>query len=410
MARPSLEIGTYGDISCKQQANGSWRAHARYRGSDGVTRPLHRFGPTERKAISSLKKALGEALSSSGVSRSAEARVRFAAVAQMWIDRIKRDNVGTTYDRYRGRLDKHILPAMGNLYIQECTPARIKRVLEALRHRGMATATIQGIRTVISGVLQEAVDLEVVHQNSVRHMARLASSRRNRKKASFDSAQLTDFLARVDGDTRARRADMPDFLRVLFGTGARFGEVLAIRWGDLNLGDVPVRLVLADGSQETVPAHSAWINGNLVHVTGQGVVRHEGKTATSVGVLALPDVLWEMLVERRPAVARPETPVFPSATGGWRGPSNVQRTVRLLRDRIGYRDFTLRVGRRTVATALDAAGHTAREVAGQLRHSRPSTTQDVYMSRVTASPALALSLDKLLAPAAPKAMPSARQI
>jgi len=40
---------------------------------------------------------------------------------------------------------------------------------------------------------------------------------------------------------------------------------------------------------------------------------------------------------------------------------------------------TFRTFRRSVATILDAAGLTAREIADQLGHSTVSTTQDVYL-------------------------------
>ncbi|MET7280065.1 tyrosine-type recombinase/integrase [Kribbella sp. NPDC005582] len=49
--------------------------------------------------------------------------------------------------------------------------------------------------------------------------------------------------------------------------------------------------------------------------------------------------------------------------------------------------------RKTTATALDAAGHTARQVADQLGQTKISITQDVYMGRKVANPAAAEALD-----------------
>ncbi|WP_433266229.1 tyrosine-type recombinase/integrase [Actinosynnema sp. CS-041913] len=50
-------------------------------------------------------------------------------------------------------------------------------------------------------------------------------------------------------------------------------------------------------------------------------------------------------------------------------------------ERAGYEWVTFRTFRRTVATLLDEAGLTARQIADILGHSRPSMTQDVYMAR-----------------------------
>ncbi|PSL56551.1 phage integrase family protein [Saccharothrix carnea] len=47
--------------------------------------------------------------------------------------------------------------------------------------------------------------------------------------------------------------------------------------------------------------------------------------------------------------------------------------------------MTFRTFRRSVATILDEAGLTARQIADQLGHSKVSTTQDVYMARKVTS-------------------------
>ena len=52
--------------------------------------------------------------------------------------------------------------------------------------------------------------------------------------------------------------------------------------------------------------------------------------------------------------------------------------------------------RKTTATILDEAGHSARQVADQLGHSKPSMTQDVYMARKVANPAAAEALERAL--------------
>lgn len=50
--------------------------------------------------------------------------------------------------------------------------------------------------------------------------------------------------------------------------------------------------------------------------------------------------------------------------------------------------------RKTTATILDEAGHSARQIADQLGHARPSMTQDVYMGRRSRNPAAAKSLEQ----------------
>jgi integrase len=67
--------------------------------------------------------------------------------------------------------------------------------------------------------------------------------------------------------------------------------------------------------------------------------------------------------------------------GGFRDPANVRRELREARGEEALAWITSHSFRKTTATILDEAALSARLVADQLGHARPSMTQDVYMSR-----------------------------
>jgi integrase len=77
--------------------------------------------------------------------------------------------------------------------------------------------------------------------------------------------------------------------------------------------------------------------------------------------------------------------IFPSPLGQIRDRSNTTGDLRRAFDRAGYPWVTSHTLRKTVATRLDDAGLSARQIADQLGHARPSLTQDVYMGRKVAS-------------------------
>lgn len=54
--------------------------------------------------------------------------------------------------------------------------------------------------------------------------------------------------------------------------------------------------------------------------------------------------------------------------------------------------------RKTVATALDHSGLSAREIADYLGHENPSLTQDVYMAKSTGGTKAAKALDVMIVP------------
>ncbi|WP_267884885.1 tyrosine-type recombinase/integrase [Jiangella alkaliphila] len=79
-----------------------------------------------------------------------------------------------------------------------------------------------------------------------------------------------------------------------------------------------------------------------------------------------------------------------------RDPSNVRKVLRQVRGDGALAWITSHAFRKTTATVLDDAGQSARQVADQLGHSRPSMTQDVYMARRVLNPTAAGLLDDAL--------------
>lgn len=396
-ARPPLPLGTWGTIRTYGRVDGrwipkasittgakidGWRAMTNYRGHDGRTRQVERTGTSEAMARRSLHDTLAKQASRQ---TTLSAGSRFKDAATLYLDQIQTRRSDTTYDRYKGRLDKHVLPSIGHLLLRECTVGKLEKFMVDLEHRKVAANTRRGIRTVLSGVMQYAIRNEIVDHNPVRDLSDIEGTAK--KPVAMTAEQLSDFLAKLDTDKAAARADLPDFIRFLFGTGVRFGEALAARWRDLNLTNEPITI-----DDQQIPPRSVWINGNIVAVAGKGLVRHDGKTFKANRVIRLPGYLYTLLLVRKPLDAHENEPVFPSGTLGWRHPSNMQRSVRRMRERIKYLDFTTHVGRKTVATILDMSGQTAREIADQLGHANPSMTQNVYMGRGVQNPTAAAAL------------------
>ncbi|SFO60421.1 Phage integrase family protein [Geodermatophilus obscurus] len=86
--------------------------------------------------------------------------------------------------------------------------------------------------------------------------------------------------------------------------------------------------------------------------------------------------------------------LFRSPQGRLRDPNNTSGDLRAALDRADFDWVTSHVFRKTVATRLDEAGLSARQIADHLGHTRPSLTQDVYMGRRLASPEAAAALQR----------------
>jgi integrase len=94
--------------------------------------------------------------------------------------------------------------------------------------------------------------------------------------------------------------------------------------------------------------------------------------------------------------ARLDQPLFPDVNGGFRDPANVRRELRDAPGEDTLAWITLHTFRKTATTFLDEAALSARLVAEQLDHSRPSMTQDAYLARRAVDSQAALALETAL--------------
>jgi integrase len=135
------------------------------------------------------------------------------------------------------------------------------------------------------------------------------------------------------------------------------------------------------------------ITSTLVRVKGEGLLRKSTKSRAGERTLPLPVSAVAMLRQRFMAGARLDQPLFPDVLGGFRDPANVRRELREARGKETLAWITSHTFRKTAATILDEAALSARLVADQLGHSRPSMTQDVYLARRAVDSQAAVALE-----------------
>jgi integrase len=364
MPRPPLDIGTYGSIRCYQTASG-WRATTKFRDYDGQTRPVERRGKTKAVAERNLKKALTERKGPRGDSLTPDTRFKEAlalwlAKFQKMVDMGKRSP--SSLDTYRSVLDRHVLKGLGELRIREMTVARIDAFLGAV-WRSVGVDTAKTARSVISGALRIAVRDKALDTNPVRDTDPLESGRKKSPRALTLEERLL-WLEMLESDEQAVKRDLPDLSRFMMATGVRIGEALAVYWEDVD-----------------IEAGTVAVNYTVIRVKGVGLIRKSTKTEAGERTLPLPNWALDMLKRRHATTRFPNGPIFPSALGGLRDPSNTRRDLRKARGGEEFAWVTSHVFRKTAATILDEAGLTPRLVADQLGHARPSMTQDVYFAR-----------------------------
>lgn len=408
MAGKPLDPGTHGDIwTTRITADGAkperWKAGCRYRHHNGQTQQLVRRGTSERAAKTKLRADIAD-LSPAGTTKLTGAS-RFHEAAAIYLNKVLDKRKGTTYDTKASYMKNWVLPGLGELRLRECTAARLNNFFESLAAATSAKGTPlapnsrRAIRKVVRGVMQVAILHEVLDRNPVDNIDDIEGGTL-KKPHAYTADRTALFFAELDADTIAKKSGLALLLKFLFLTGCRIGEAYALRWRDVNLDDKPVTVMDPVAGEETLPPHSLWINGNIVRVTGKGLLRHEGKTFASKRVIApLPGLAYDLLFLHKPINADPDAPVFPNSIGTWRDPQNTQKRIQGVRERIGFEDYTSHVSRKTLGTGMDDAGFTARQIADILGKQSVRDTQETYMGRNLPNPAAAAAVDKLYGPA-----------
>ncbi len=381
MARPPLPLGTHGNIWVVKRGS-RYLARCRYRDMDGTTRYLERVGASKTVANRKLQDALRSFRGPTDEPLRPEHR--FERAAELWLVKVDAEVADdaladTTADRYRQRLDSIVLPAIGQLQLCECTVGRMDSFFARLAEQGLSAETRRGVRTVVSGVLRQAVLHEALAANPLRELSRIRG--KPSKPRALTQEERRRWLQFLASDAPAVRRDLHDLSLFMLGTGVRIGEALAVRERDIDLEGVPVD---DDGQIRLVPI--AAITGNIVYVKGKGLVRHEGKTETSLRIVPLPRFVSEMLAARERNGA--EAPVFSARrqdTGEptWKSPHNVTKYIRDAREAAGLTfKLTSHIYRRTAATIWNDAGVLSDRQVGDLTgHKKIATLKNIYIGR-----------------------------
>jgi integrase len=387
VGRKPLPIGTWGLIRTHpvgEDASGRplrVRAVANYRDFDGITRRVEASGRTATAATQNLRTSL-QNRAAAGQRGELTAMSRFADAADLWLSKVEdlvrdgRRSPGTV-ETYRRQLKNHVLPAMGEVRLGEATTPLVDRVIARIKVK-VSASTAKSCRSVISGVMSLAVRYGAISANPVREVERIEATPKRSPRA-LTMAERVELIEQLQADEKARRRDLPDLVFFMLSTGVRIGEALAAVWSEVDLEGGAVR-----------------VTSTLIRVRGEGLLRKRTKSRAGERTLPLPVSTVAMLRRRFMTGARLDQPLFPDVFGGFRDPANVRRELREARGREALAWITSHTFRKTAATILDEAALSARLVADQLGHSRPSMTQDVYLARRAVDGQAAVALEVAL--------------
>jgi hypothetical protein len=138
--RPELPLGTWGQIRREQVGPQRFRARARFRDYDGVTRDVEAWGNTGAAAERALRVKLRDRSTPNNDEITADMRI--GRLGELWLDEIiAEDRIAPqTLGRYETSFRTAIRPALGNLRLREATVSRLDRFFKAIAAKHPAAA------------------------------------------------------------------------------------------------------------------------------------------------------------------------------------------------------------------------------------------------------------------------------
>ena len=267
-----------------------------------------------------------------------------------------------THEAYSNIVRLYIEPDLGRIRLDKLTPVRVAALLQDKQRSGLSPRTVHHIRAVLRAGLNQAVKWQLLTRN----VAALVDSPRQAPKTVVP---LTEVSARQVLAVAASHR-LAALFRVALMMGLRQGEVLGLRWSDIDLDARTLRVAQA-----------------LQRVDGK-VIFKEPKTAKSRRTLRIPQSVVDALqmhrdqqnLERAAAGYRwtESGLVFVSTIGTPLDPRNVLRIWHGLLAEAGLERRAFHVSRHTAVSLLIAEGVPLKVIQEVVGHSLLSTTADIY--------------------------------
>jgi integrase len=326
----------------------SGRYQARYPGPDGKDRPAPLTFSTKASAEIWLSRTETEILDGAWIDPAA-GRVRFAVYASDWIrDRVLKPR---TAELYRGLLANHLEQSFGNLNVSSIREPNVRRWRKERLDSGrdasppFGPVTVAKTYRLLHSILATAVDDGLIRRNPCRIKG--AGQEDSPERPVVPLATLVELLDHVPARYRA-------LLLLATFASLRFGELAALRRGDIDLESRTIRVVRSMAQMN---------DGTLIDDEPKS---RAGRRVVSVPLEIVPELRWHL---ERFVLDSEDGLVFVGPKGGRLRRSNFRDLWIKACDGVRLSGVHLHDLRHTGNTLAAATGASLRELMERMGHS-----------------------------------------
>ena len=283
-----------------------------------------------------------------------------SAFLERWLNDSVRGSVrASTHASYGRQVVRYIVPAIGGMKLKKLTPAHVQGMYRSMLDRGLATRTVQYTHAVLRRAMKQAVRWGMIPRNPCDDADPPKLQREEIRP--LDRGQTGRLLEAAEGDR------LEALYTLTVHTGLRPGELLALRWDDVDLeaATLQVNRALSDGEFTAPKASKSRRRIDLTTGSVNALRAHRKRQ------------LEERM--RRAGLWQDRGLVFPSSVGTPLSHRNVVRSFKALLHRAGL-PATVRLYdlRHTCATLLLSRNVHPKYVQELLGHASIALTLDTY--------------------------------
>ena len=332
-----------------------------YRGSywvDTAEGPKRRYitGETREDVAEKLAKAISDR--ADGLVFDAGSTTTGEYLTRWLSDSVHGTVQGSTYRSYGRVVDGHLVPGVGRVKLAKLRPDHIRRLYRSMLDAGKATRTVQYAHTLLKRALAQAVMDGLIPRNAAE-----AVRPPKLKRDEIQPLNADQVRALLDASDERSCA----LYTVAVRTGMRPGEILALRWSDVDLeaGTVQINRALSEGEFSTPKTPLSRRRISLSPATVATLKAHRKRQLEECMAKA---GLWE-----------DHGLVFPSSVGTPKSQRNLNREFKNTAKRAGLPDhFKLYDLRHTCAALLLSRNVHPKYVQELLGHASIALTLDTY--------------------------------